>query len=162
MFWNKKKKKEEEIPVDMVFTDQTLFDGSSMFPPIQKNEDGTYSISLSDFESITEPKLVTDRLYVISRGNIDLEEAQNITIHASMAHPEFAEYLLTEKHVDLVWCSAYPDSLFGGMELKDLLIGYVQQSEGDQYLKDDSQLIPIEGTKDGDDYYILILVHMEF
>ncbi len=153
-FFKKKKKKEEEVPVEMIFTD------SPSFPGFKQNQDGTFSFSLDSVPK-EEPKLVTDRLYVISRGNIDLKGAQDITVHASLKHPEFAEYLITNKHVDLVWCSAYPDSLFGDHELPELLIGYIKHSEGDTYLKGDSQLIPIEGNKDGDDYYILISVHME-
>ena len=158
MFWNKKKKEEEEVPVEMIFTDQP----APEFPGFKQNENGSFSLSFDDMAPMPEPRLVTDRLYVISRGNIDLKGAQDITIHAAMAHPEFADYLLTDKHVDLVWVSAYPDAMYGDYELQDLLIGYAQQTEGDRYLKGDSQLIPIEGTKDGDDYYILILVHMEF
>ena len=90
------------------------------------------------------------------------QRGQNITLHAAKNHLEFAENLLPDGHVDLVWCSAYPDAIFGEYKLPALLIGYIKNSEGDKYLKDDSKLIPIEGNKDGDDYYILILVHMEF
>ena len=93
MFWNKKKKKEE--PAASIFTDPTGI------PGFKQNADGTFSLSLDDLGPIAEPKFVTDRIYVISRGNIDLKEAQNITIHAAMNHPEFAENLLTEGHVDL-------------------------------------------------------------
>ena len=96
MFWNKKKKKEE--PEANIFTDPVGI------PGFKQNANGTFSLSLDDLGPIAEPKFVTDRIYVISRGNIDLKEAQNITIHAAMNHPEFAENLLTEGHVDLVWC----------------------------------------------------------
>lgn len=127
----------------------------------EKKEDGV-SLSFDEPMQMPEPKIVTDRLYVISRGNIDLEEAQKITLHAAIEHPEFGDNLTPENHVDLVWCSAYPDAIFGEMALPELLVGYVQQTEGDRYLKGDSQLIPISGEKDGDEYYILILIHMEF
>ena len=154
MFWNKKKNK--ETPKAKTKTD------SMAVPGFKQNANGSFSLSLDDLGPIAEPKFVTDRIYVISRGNIDLKEAQNITIHAAMNHPEFAENLLTEEHVDLVWCSAYPDALFGEHSLPTLLTGYIDHSEGNTYVKGDSPLIPIEGTKDGDDYYILILVHPEF
>ena len=151
MFWKNKKKNpetNEEAPV---------------FPKFVVDSEGNYRLSFDDCSSkpMPEPKIVTDRLYVISRGNIDLKEAQAITVHAAMEHPEYLDNLVTEKHVDLVWCSAYPDAIFGEMELPALLIGYAQQSEGDKYLKGDSQLIPITGNKDGDEYYILILVHIQ-
>ena len=158
MFWNKKKKKEEEeIPVEMIFTDQA----TPVFPGLKQNDNGTFSFSLDDMQPIPEPKFVTERLYVISRGNIDLKEAQDITVHASIEHPDLADYLITEDHVDLVWCSAYPDALFGEYELKTLLMGYINQSEGETYMKPSSPVIPIEGSKDGDDYFILILVRPE-
>ncbi len=150
MFWNRKKKEKKQ-------PEQTV-----AMPSFRQNDNGSFSLSFDDMTAMPEPKLITDRLYVISRGNIDLKGAQDITIHAAFAHPEYAENLLTEEHVDLVWCSAYPDAIFGEMELKDLLIEYAQQTEGDRYLKGDSQLIPIQGEKDGDEYYILILVHMAF
>ena len=156
MFWNKKKKEKEEAASEVNYTD------SPVLPGFKQNDNGSFSLSLDDMQPVPEPKIITDRIYLISRGNIDLKGAQDITVHAAMAHPEFADNLITEEHVDLVWCSAYPDAIFGEMELQDLLIGYAQQTEGDQYLKGDSQLIPIEGEKDGDEYYILILVHMEF
>ncbi|MGI6090903.1 MAG: hypothetical protein ACOYEL_05915 [Saccharofermentanales bacterium] len=152
MFWNKKKKKEGAAEVSP----------TPMFPAFKMDEEGNFRLSFDDMKPLAEPKLVTDRIYVISRGNIDLKEAQNITVHAAMAHPEFAENLLTDEHVDLVWCSAYPDAIFSDYKLPSLLIGYIQKSEGDKYLKGDSKLIPIEGNKDGDEYYILILIHMEF
>ena len=154
MFWNKKKKKEE--PEANIFTDPVGI------PGFKQNANGTFSLSLDDLGPIAEPKFVTDRIYVISRGNIDLKEAQNITIHAAMNHPEFSDNLITEQHVDLVWCSAYPDAIFGEYDLQTLLTGYIQNSEGNTYMKGDSPLIPIEGNKDGDDYYILILVHPEY
>ena len=150
MFWNRKKKEEKQS------------EKTASMPGFKQNDDGGFSLSFDDVTPMSEPKLITDRLYVISRGNIDLKGAQDITMHAAAAHPEYAVNLLPDEHVDLVWCSAYPDAIFGEMELQDLLIGYAQKTEGDRYLKGDSQLIPIQGTKDGDEYYILILVHMEF
>ena len=152
MFWNKKKKEE---PAKSTAEPTGI-------PGFKQNADGTFSLSLDGLGPFAEPTYVTDRIYVISRGNIDLKEAQNITVHAAMNHPEFAENLLTKEHVDLVWCSAYPDALFGEYDLQTLLTGYIQNSEGNTYMKGDSPLIPIEGNKDGDDYYILILVHPEY
>ena len=134
---------------------------ASLFPGFRQNEDGTLSLSLDNPKPMAEPKIVTDRIYLISRGNIDLEEAQKITLHAALEHPEYGDYLAPEKRVDLVWCSAYPDAIFGKEELQYLLISYVQQTEGERYLKADSRFIPIKGTKDGYDYYIMILVHVE-
>lgn len=149
MFWNKKKKEEKAEPAPGM-------------PKFKENGNGNYSLSFDEPESMPEPKIITDRLYVISRGNIDLKGAQDITTHAALSHPEYADNLAPEEHVDLVWCSAYPDAIFGEMELPELLISYVQQSEGERYLNEESQLIPVEGEKDGEEYYILILVHMDF
>ena len=161
MFWNKKKKKEEEVPVEMIFTDQP----SPVFPGLKQNENGTFSFSFDEPAAAPapkrEPKIVTDRIYVISRGNIDLKGAQDITVHAALAYPEFSENLITDSHVDLVWCSAYPDAIFGEYKLTTLLMGYIEQSEGERYMKKDSPVIKLEGNKDGDDYLILVLIHTE-
>lgn len=154
MFWNKKKKK-EEVPAEKNYSD------SPVFPGFKENSDGTFSLSFDEPAKKKEPKMVTDRIYVISRGNIDLKEAQDITIHAAMDNPDFAGNLITDGHVDLVWCSAYPDAIFGQYKLPELLLGYIKQTEGDKYMKKDSTLIQLEGNKDGDDYYILILIHFE-
>lgn len=161
MFWNKKKKKEKAAASQP----------APQFPGMvfKTDKDGNKTMSL-DFDAPSNsvryetPKIVSDRLYVISRDNIDLRGAQDITIHASVQHPEYLEYLISdksEKSKDLVWCSAYPDSIFGEIPLPTLLIGYIKQSEGDKYLQGDSQLIQIKGEKDGYEYYILIKVHLE-
>ena len=105
-----------------------------------------------------KPKAVTERLYVCSRDNIDLKGAQDITVHAAIHRPDLSEYLITDKRVDLVWCSAYPDSIFGEIPLPSLLMGYIERSEGDQYLKKSSPVIPVEGEINGYEYYIIILV----
>lgn len=149
MFWNKKKKEKKA-------------ESAVAIPEFKENGDDNFSLSFDKPVSMPEPKIITDRLYVISRGNIDLKGAQDITTHAALAYPEYADNLAPEEHVDLVWCSAYPDAIFGEMELPELLVSYVQQSEGERYLNGESQLIPIEGEKDGEEYYILILVHMDF
>lgn len=152
MFWNRKKKETEKAKAGAV----------PEMPGFRKNADGSFSLSLDGPSPVkTEPKVVTERLYVISRGNIDLAEAQEITKYAALEHPERAENLMPDEHVDLVWCAAYPDAIFGEISLQDLLVGYVEKSEGDKYLNKSSQVIPISGTKDGNEYFILILVHLE-
>ena len=152
MFWNRKKKEEK-----------AKAGAAPELPGFKKNADGSFSLSLDgDSPAMPEPRVVTERLYVVSRGNIDLAEAQEITKHAAFEHPERADNLMPDEHVDLVWCAAYPDAIFGEIRLQDLLVGYVEQTEGDKYLNKNSQVIPISGTKDGNEYFILILVHLEY
>ena len=155
MFWNKKKKEAAKAGKDNKKTNPTSA------PGFKQNSDGSFSLSLDEEKSSSGPKIVTDRLYVISRGNIDLKEAQNITMHAAMNRPDLAKNLLPDNHVDLVWCSAYPDALFGEYDLSSLLVEYVNKSEGEKYLNSSSQVIPVQGQKDGDEYMVLILVHLE-
>lgn len=92
------------------------------------------------------------RLYVISRDNIKLYDAQVIVAFAGIEHP-----ILTSKEVPLVWCSAYPDELFGRHSLQTLLLAYVRKNEGDQYLNNRSEVMKVTGTYDGYDFLILAL-----
>lgn len=96
------------------------------------------------------PQLV--RLYVISRDNINLEIAQHIVMDAGSKN-----HLILSRVVPLVWCAAYPDELFGAIKLPGLLVGYAHQQEGDEYLKPDSSILPIEGKYNGYDYYLMAL-----
>ncbi len=156
MFWNKKKKKKEEAPAETIPAD------SPLFPALKQGQDGSFRLDFNDLKPLHKPKYVTDRIYVISRGNIDLKEAQNITVYAAKEHPEFFENLMPDKHVDLIWCSAYPETMFGEYDLSSLLTGYINRTEGNQYIKGNSPVLPIKGTKDGDEFFILVLVHPEF
>lgn len=155
MFWNKKKKENAKSGKD------SKQSAPPSAPGFKQNSDGSFSLSFDEGKPAAQPKCVTDRLYVISRGNIDLKEAQNITMHAAMNRPELAGNLLPDNHVDLVWCSAYPDALFGEYDLTSLLVEYVNKSEGEKYLNSSSQVIPVQGKKDGDEYLVLMLVHLE-
>lgn len=93
------------------------------------------------------------RLYVICRDNIKLSDAQAIVLHASAKNP-----LYVSKEVPLVWCAAYPDAMVGKVPLLQLLLGYVDQNEGDAYLNDDSMVIKDEGKYNGYEYLIIALV----
>jgi len=97
-----------------------------------------------------EPELI--RLYVISRDNIKLNDAQVIVAFASMDYP-----ILSSKEVPLVWSSAYPDEIFGKHSLLTLLLAYAKKNEGSQYLNNESKVMQVTGTYDGYDYLILAL-----
>jgi len=122
-------------------------------------EDGSYKLDLG---ALSDPAptgvMALKRLYVISRDNIKLEDAQQIVMHAAMENPQYYMLLMMES-APLVWCAAYPDEIFGKESLPSLLLGYAKAQEGDKYLNDKSKLLPIEGKYNGYDYYLLALVH---
>lgn len=148
MFFKKKKKDDKEgyakyakgVNVDVI------------------TEDGSYKL---DLDALNDPAptgvMALKRLYVISRDNIKLEDAQQIVMHAAMENQQYYMLLMMES-APLVWCAAYPDEMFGKESLPSLLLGYAKMQEGDEYLNDKSKLLPIEGKFNGYDYYILALL----
>lgn len=123
-------------------------------PQFVKGADGNYRLDMSGANGAkpqeTEKTPELTRIYLISRDNIKLPDAQEILLSTG-------NDLMLSKAVPLVWCAAYPDELFGKYSLQSLLLTYVKQKEGDEYLKKDSMVHEEKGSFNGYDYYILAL-----
>jgi hypothetical protein len=129
----------------------------------KQDKGGNFRIDFDALNAMmpTEPPksnqgVTLERLYVISRDNIQLSDAQNIVLHAASTVRNGS--LLISREVPLVWCAAYPDELFGEISLQELLLAYANQQEGEKYLNDKSKVIPVEGNYNGYAYYLLALV----
>ena len=154
MFFKKNKQKASKQPPNMPQM-KTDHDGNVWFDfSSEAATDNTPVKPTKPAKTFQEP--VLERLYVISRDNIQLSDAQKIVLNAAM-NTKNGE-LLVSREVPLVWCAAYPDELFGEMSLPELLLGYVSQQEGEKYLNGESMVLPVEGKYNGYDYYLLALI----
>lgn len=120
-------------------------------------EDGSYKLDLDALNGPApaakpdQSALELVRLYVISRDNIKLEDAQQIVLSTN-------DWRLMSKAVPLVWCAAYPDEMFGKSSLTELLLGYARMQEGEKYLNENSKMVKFEGKFKGYDYLVLALL----
>ncbi|HML68538.1 MAG TPA: hypothetical protein PKA81_09085 [Clostridia bacterium] len=148
MFFKKKKEKVSKIAAPIGW---------------KQDEDGNYRIDFDALNAMMTPEppkpnpgATLERLYVISRDNIQLLDAQNIVLHAASTVQNGG--LLISREVPLVWCAAYPDELFGEVSLPELLLAYANGQEGEKYLNEKSKVMPVEGKHNGYEYYLLALV----
>ena len=157
MFFKKKKETKEtqtkKVEVNNPADIMAMFDYDEKDGTVRFNPDKLQAVH-QEIEKAKAKLPELKRLYVISRDNIKLPDAQEIVMKAAVGgYP-----MLLDKSVPLVWCSAYPDSLFGEVPLVPLLLEYVKKMEGETYLNSKSNVMKIEGKHSDYEYLIIALV----